>query len=111
MSGVFPRKGFGNHPKAELPVFQSSFAVGDHCFEEIGSGLVEETKVCPPWHVADDVDSGLPHLGGHRGYLTNFIRENLLKRVPSATDRTAKLWRGISGSNSDGAFQCAMAYL
>src|SRR6266566_1887002 len=111
MPGVFPRKGFGNHPQAELLVFQSSFAVGDQCFEKIRSGLVEETKVCPPRYVADDVDSGLPHLGGHRGYLPNFVLENLLKRVRSATDGTAKLWRGISGSNRDGTFHCAMAYL
>src|SRR2546425_724946 len=111
MFGVFPRKGFGDHPKAELPVLQSSFAVGDHCFQEIRSGFVEQTKMCPPRYVADYVDSRLPHLGGHRGYLPNFLLENLLRRVRSATDRTAKLWRGISGSNRDGAFHCAMAYL
>src|SRR6266481_1312457 len=111
MSGVFPRKRFGNHPQAELPVLQSSFAVGDHCFEEIRCGLVEQTKVCTPSYVADGVDSGLPHLGHHRGYLRYFILENLLLRVRSATDKTAKL-RRISGSNvGDAAFHCAMAYL
>src|ERR1700731_2615043 len=86
MPGVFPRKGFGNHPQAELLVLQSSFAVGDQCFEEIRSCLVEETKVCPPRYVADDVDSGLSHLGGHRGYLPNFILENGLRRVRSRTE-------------------------
>jgi len=45
MPGVFRRKGFGNHPQAELLVLQSSFAVGDQRFEEIRSCLVEETKV------------------------------------------------------------------
>src|SRR5258707_7762727 len=83
MPRVFPRKGFGNHPQAELLVLQSSFAVEDQCFEEIRSCLVEETKVCTPRYVADDVDSGLPHLGGHRSYLPNFILENGLKRVRS----------------------------
>src|ERR1700730_17968908 len=83
MPGVFPRKGFGNHPQAELLVLQSNFAVRDQCFEEIRSCLIEETKVGPPRYVADDVDSGLPHLGGHRGYLPNFILENGLKRVRS----------------------------
>jgi hypothetical protein len=83
---IFHRKGFGNHPQAELLALQSSFAVGDRYFEEIRFRFVEETKVCTPRHVADDVDSGLPHLGGHRGYLSNFILKNGLKR----TDRICK---------------------
>jgi hypothetical protein len=95
MSCVFSRKGFGNHPQAELLAFQSSFAVGDQCFEEIRSCLVEEAKVCPPRHVADDVDAGLPHLGAHLGrhggYLTSIILENALRRVRFAMGRTAKL--------------------
>jgi hypothetical protein len=47
--------------------------------------------VTPPRDIADDVDSRFPHLGAHRGYLPNFILENLLKRVRSAADKTAKL--------------------
>src|SRR4029077_14416941 len=83
MPGVFPRKRFGNHPQAELLVLQSSFAVGDQCFEEIHFCLVEETKVCPPGHVAHDVDSGFPHLGCHRDCLLGFILENGLMWVRS----------------------------
>jgi hypothetical protein len=46
-------------------------------------------KMCPPRYVADDFDSGLPHLGGggHRGYLPNIVLENALKRVRSRTER------------------------
>jgi len=69
---VFHNKGFGNHPQAKLLAFQSSFAVGDRCFEEIRFRFVEETKMRTPRHVADDVDSGLPHLGGHRSNLSIF---------------------------------------
>src|SRR5207244_3458836 len=83
MPGLFPREGFRNHPQAELLVLQSSFAVGDQCFEKIRSCLVEETKMCPPRYFADDVDSGLPHLCGHRDYLPNVIRESAPKRVRS----------------------------
>src|ERR1700720_2320573 len=45
--------------------------------------------MCPPRYVADDFDSGLPHLGGggHRGYLPNIVLENALKRVRSRTER------------------------
>ena len=88
MRGAFRRKGFGNYPKAELLVLQSNFAVADQCLEEIRSCLIEETKMCPPRYVADDLDSGFPHLGGcgHRGYLPNFILENWLNRVPSRTE-------------------------
>jgi hypothetical protein len=53
-----------------------SFAVGDRYFEEIRFRFLEETKVCTPRHVADDVGSGLPHLRRHRGYLSNFILKN-----------------------------------
>src|SRR6266436_7337803 len=86
MSCVFHSKGFGHHPQAEFLALQSSFAVGDQCFEEIRSCLVEETKVCAPRHVADDVDSGFSHLGGHRGYLSNYILESGLRRVRSRTE-------------------------
>src|SRR4029077_3450078 len=88
MPGVFYREGFGNYPEAKLLVLQSNFAVGDQCFEEIRSCLIEETKMCPPRYVADDFDSGLPHLGGggHRGYLPNIVLENGLKRVRSPTE-------------------------
>src|SRR5580700_5375462 len=88
MPGIFPRKGIGNHPEAELLALQSSFAVGDQRFEEIRSCLVKKTKVCPPGHVTDDVDSGLPHRGGHRGYLPKFV---LAKRVPQQAFRTENI--------------------
>src|SRR5580700_6244287 len=90
MPGIFPRKGFGNHPEAELLALQSSFTVGDQRFEEIRSCLVKKTKVCPPRHVTDDVDSGLPHLGGHRGYLQS---PSSKKRVPQPAFRTEASYR------------------
>src|SRR5262249_51163965 len=68
--GVFLCDGRGDHPQAEFLAFQSSLAVDDQCFEEIRFGLVEKTKVCTPRYVADDVHSGPPHLGSHRGYLS-----------------------------------------
>src|SRR5580692_1394292 len=74
MPGIFPRKGIGNHPEAELLALQSSFTVGDQRFEEIRSCLVKKTKVRSPRHVTDDVNSSLPHLGGHRGYLPKFAQ-------------------------------------
>src|SRR6266576_1192672 len=107
MPGVFPRKEFGNHPQAELLVLQSSFAVGDQCFEKIRSCLVEETKVCPPRYIADDLDSGLPHLGGHRGYLPNVIWENGLKRVRSRRTELQNCDVESAGITSgDGASHC-----
>ena len=33
--------------QAELMVLQSSFAVGDECFEQVRPCLVEEAKMCP----------------------------------------------------------------
>src|SRR5580700_11212599 len=90
MPGIFPRKGIGNHPQAELLALQSSFTVGDQRFEEIRSCLVKKTKVCPPRHVTDDVDSSLPHLGGHRGYLPQCVLE---KRAPQPAFRTATSYR------------------
>src|SRR5580658_3972181 len=90
MPGIFSRKGIGNHPEAKLLALQSSFAVGDQRFEEIRSCLIKKTKVCSPGHVTDDVDSGLPHLGGHRGYLPMFV---LAKRVPQAAFRTKTSYR------------------
>src|ERR1700745_3127346 len=38
---IFHGKRFGNYPKAEFLVLQSSLAVGNHGFEEVGSRLVE----------------------------------------------------------------------
>jgi len=34
-------------------------------------------KVCTPRHVAYDVDSGLPHLGCHSGYIFGFRSRRL----------------------------------
>src|SRR5580692_4226533 len=90
MPGIFPRKGIGDHPEAELLALQSSFAVGDQRFEEIRSCLIKKTKVRPPGHVTDDVDSRLPHLGGHRGYLPKFV---LAKRVPQPAFQTETSYR------------------
>ena len=67
--GLVHTHGLGNHPQAELLAFQASLAIGDQRVEEILFRLVEETDVRAPGHVADDVDSALPHLGGHRGHL------------------------------------------
>jgi hypothetical protein len=86
----FHGKGFGNHPQAELLALLTSFAVGDRCFEEILCGLVEETKVCSPRHVADGVDSGLPHLGCSHGCLLSFILAKLINPGAIATDMAAK---------------------
>src|SRR6202045_5479549 len=77
MRGVFLSKGCSHDPKAELLAFQSSFAVEDQWFEEIRQRLVEQTKVCTPRHVAYDVDSGLPHLGCHSGYIFGFRARRL----------------------------------
>jgi hypothetical protein len=41
--------------------------------------------------MAADVNSGLSQLGGHRGYLPNFILEKGVKTGAIAADRTAKL--------------------
>src|SRR2546428_7485407 len=65
MPHLFLPHGPGNHPQAELLAFQSSLAIGDQRIEEVLFRLVEETHVRAPGHVADDVDSGLPQLGGH----------------------------------------------
>jgi hypothetical protein len=73
MAGFCLPHGLGNHPQAELLAFQSGFAIGDHRVEEVFFRLVEETKVCTPGHVADDVDPALPHLVCHRGHLPVFI--------------------------------------
>ena len=73
MLGFVNRHGLGNHPQAELFAFQSSLAIGDQRVEDIVFRLVEEAKMCAPGHVADDVDSGLPHLVCHRGHLPVFI--------------------------------------
>src|ERR1700724_2553285 len=109
MPCLFLRKRFGNHPQAELLTFQSSFAVGDQCFQEIRLRLVEETKVCTPRHVADDVDSSFPHLGSHRRYLPNFIFRKRVSADAIAKDRSAELQRRISsGSVGDGASHCAI---
>jgi hypothetical protein len=67
---VLQSEGFGNDPQAELVALQSSFAVGDRCFEEILFRFIEETRVRTPRHAAYDVESGLPQLGGHRGNLS-----------------------------------------
>src|ERR1700754_1717677 len=68
-NGFFDRQGFGHNPEAELLAFQTRLAVRDQRIEKILLRLVEETKVGAPWHVANDVDSGLPHLGCHRSHL------------------------------------------
>src|SRR5439155_1292740 len=73
MLGFVNRHGLGNHPQAELFAFQSSLAIGDQRVEDIVFRLVEEAKMCAPGHVADDVDSGLPHLVCHRDHLPVFI--------------------------------------
>ena len=57
------RQGLGDNPQAELPAFQSGLAVRGQYLEEILFRLVEETKVSPPRHVADDLDPGLPRFG------------------------------------------------
>jgi hypothetical protein len=69
---------------------QSSFAVGDECFEEIRFCFVEETKVCTPRHVADNVDSSFPHLGCTHGYLLGFIPPQLINAGAIATDVAAE---------------------
>jgi hypothetical protein len=81
MPGIFIGKRFGDYPQTKLVVLQTGFAVINQCFKEIGSGLVEETKVCTPRHVADDIESGFPHRGAHCGYLANFVLENGSKRM------------------------------
>src|ERR1700731_3450437 len=113
MPGVFYREGFGNYPEAKLLVLQSNFAVGDQCFEEIRSRLIEETKMRPPRYVADDVDSGLPHLsgGGHRGYLPNIVLENALKRVRSRTRRQDSSVDSPGITSGMERPHCAMAHL
>ncbi len=65
MCGFVEGHGRGNHPEAELFALQSSAAVRDQCVEHIVFRLVEETKMCAPGHVADDVDSASAHLGCH----------------------------------------------
>src|SRR6266403_2225890 len=100
MRGVFLGKWVRHHPQAKLLVFQSSFAVGDQCLEEICCGLVEETEVCTPRHVADDVDSGLPHLDGHGGVPPGSLLLTVgLVWVP-LRGRTAKPLRRVNGSNA-----------
>src|ERR1700756_2962828 len=112
MAGIFPCKGSGNDPQTELLLFQARFAKGDQCFEEIRSRLVEETKVCAPRHVADDVNSGFANLGRHRAYLSNFTLENGLRRARLRSGRTARLQRRIRGNTlEDGASHWAMACL
>lgn len=69
---IFLCQGWGDNPQTELLAFQSSFAVGDQCFEEIRLRLVEETKVRTPRHVAHNVDSRPPHLTCHSRYLLAF---------------------------------------
>ena len=61
--GFFDRQRLGDNPQAELAAFQTALAVRDQRFEEICFRLVEETKVAAPGHVADDIDSGLSHIG------------------------------------------------
>src|SRR5258705_13529874 len=88
MPGLLLTHGLGNHPQAKLLAFQSSLAVGDQRVEEILFRLVEQTHVRAPGHVADDVDSGLPHLGGHRGHLQSSPPARL-QSCSSATKATA----------------------
>src|ERR1700724_842712 len=66
MSCLLNRKGLSNNPQAVLVPFQSRLAVCDQRFDEILFRLVEETKVgAPANHVANDIDSRLPHASCH----------------------------------------------
>jgi hypothetical protein len=82
MPGFFLCQRLGNHPQAGLLAFQSGFEIGEQRVEEILFRLVEVTKVCTPGHIAHDADSGLPHLGCHRGYLPIFSLGSSLDLPP-----------------------------
>ena len=57
--GAFLRQQLGDHPQAELVVFQAGLEIGDQRVEQILFSLVEVAEVCSPGHVAHDADSSL----------------------------------------------------
>jgi hypothetical protein len=60
---LFLTQGLGNDPQAELPVFQSGFAIGDQRVEKICFRLIEKASVRTPRNVPDYIHSGLSHVG------------------------------------------------
>src|SRR2546426_2426075 len=98
MHGFVDPHGLGNHPEAELLGFQSSFAIRDHRVEEVVLRLVEETKMCSPGHLADDVDSALPQLGRHRGLLSVFTLRNRCCKPISPVASSAARTRAVCAS-------------
>src|SRR6202030_597873 len=61
----------GNHPEAELLIFQAGLEIGNQGFEKVFLGVVEVTEVRAPRHAADDVD---PRISERRFHSSRDLR-------------------------------------